>query len=83
MCDKKDSEVIEGWYKSDDGSSASRGNCEVQHIIPKKDEGSNHPLNLITLCRKCHLSTFKTSYGGIPGIPNKNQETLVGFSNAV
>lgn len=52
------------------------GEYEVQHIIPKKDGGTNHPANLITLCRKCHLKTFKRKYKGIPGIPEKNQQQL-------
>lgn len=53
-----------------------RGNCEVQHIIPKKDGGSDHPENLITLCRRCHLRTFKGGYGGIPSIAPKGQTIL-------
>ena len=29
---------------------------EVHHIIPKSNGGSDHPANLKTLCKKCHLS---------------------------
>jgi 5-methylcytosine-specific restriction endonuclease McrA len=27
---------------------------EVHHIIPRSMEGSDHPHNLVTLCKKCH-----------------------------
>lgn len=49
---------------------------EVQHIIPRKDGGSNHPANLITLCRKHHLMTFKNNYRGIPTITPEGQMKL-------
>ena len=38
---------------------------EVHHIIPRKDGGSNHPKNLITLCLKHHTETYKNGYGGL------------------
>ncbi len=44
---------------------------EVQHIIPKSKGGSNHPENLITICRKCHLLTFSKGYGGVPRLDKK------------
>jgi len=49
---------------------------EVHHILPRKDGGSDHPENLITLCRKHHLQTFKRKYKGLPGIPDKGQSIL-------
>ena len=36
----------------------AKGHCfdelEVHHIIPRVDGGSDHPLNLTTLCKRCH-----------------------------
>lgn len=49
---------------------------EVQHIVPRKDGGIDHPKNLITLCRRCHKTTFKRGYGGVPGLPKKGQSQL-------
>jgi 5-methylcytosine-specific restriction protein A len=31
-----------------------RGALEVHHILPRSRGGSDHPLNLITLCKACH-----------------------------
>lgn len=35
-----------------------KGHCfdelEVHHIIPRSRGGSDHPLNLVTLCKACH-----------------------------
>lgn len=45
-----------------------RCGIEVQHIIPRSQGGADHPANLITLCRECHLLTYKNNYEGIPGI---------------
>jgi len=50
---------------------------EVQHIIPSKDGGANHPKNLITLCYSCHKKTFKKGYGGIPQKEKTVQTTLL------
>lgn len=41
---------------------------EVHHIIPRRDEGSNHPANLITLCHGCHAKTLGTHYERRQGI---------------
>ena len=49
---------------------------EIHHIIPKKDGGADHPLNLITLCNICHQKTFRNNYAGIPNIAAKCQQTL-------
>lgn len=38
---------------------------EVHHIIPKKDGGTHHLKNLITLCKKHHKETFKNNYAGL------------------
>lgn len=38
---------------------------EIHHIIPKKDSGTDHPSNLITLCERHHKETYKNGYGGL------------------
>jgi len=38
---------------------------EIHHITPKKDGGTNHPSNLITLCERHHNETYKNNYGGL------------------
>lgn len=47
-----------------------------QVYVPAKDGGSDHPANLITLCRRCHKQTFRLDYGGVPGM-NVEQTTIV------
>jgi hypothetical protein len=48
------------------GDHYERGNpVEVHHIIPKKDGGTHHLKNLITLCEKHHKETFKNGYAGL------------------
>ena len=32
-------------------------NLQVHHIISRKMGGTDHPLNLITLCEECHYNT--------------------------
>lgn len=44
------------------------GPREVQHILPRCQMGADHPRNLVTLCRSCHLKTFRFGYRGIPGV---------------
>lgn len=43
-----------------------KGNCalEAHHITPRRENGSNTPANLITLCKKCHeiISKDETAY---------------------
>ena len=35
------------------------GELEVHHIIPVSDGGSDHPSNLVTLCKKCHIERHR------------------------
>jgi len=51
----------------DDGQCRLCGKMahEVHHIIPRKDGGTHNLKNLICLCGKCHLETFKQGYAGI------------------
>lgn len=48
------------------GEHYSRENpVEVHHIIPKKDGGTHHLKNLVTLCEKHHRETFRNNYAGL------------------
>ena len=47
----------------------STNNLIVHHIIPRTRGGDNTLTNLITLCRKCHLS-----HGHLKCFSNYNQE---------
>ena len=38
---------------------------EVHHIIPRKDGGSHHLKNLVTLCERHHKETFRNGYAGL------------------
>lgn len=49
---------------------------EVHHILPRKLGGTDHPENLITLCRKCHLYTFRHNHIRLPKIIPAEQTTL-------
>ena len=60
-----------------------KGGIEIQHIIPKSQGGTDHPANLITLCRKCHLKTFKKHYAGVPATPMGDQAQLTSFSGVM
>lgn len=46
----------------------------------KLKRGADHPENLITLCRDCHLPTFGGDYSGLVGTPKPNQSTLIEFA---
>lgn len=37
----------------------SNTKLEVHHIVPKRSGGTDNVNNLITLCRECHIKTFK------------------------
>lgn len=66
-------------YNTDCSGYTCHYGLEVQHIVPRKDGGIDHPKNLITLCRKCHRTTFKRGYGGVPGLTSGNQHSLQDF----
>lgn len=48
------------------GAQKIRFDVEVHHIIPRIAGGTNSSRNLITLCKSCHIKTFKNNYKGIP-----------------
>lgn len=50
---------------------------EAQHILPRRDGGSDCGHNLVLLCRRCHVKTFRNAnYAGIPGQPPGSQARL-------
>ncbi len=48
------------------GTSKVRFELEVHHIIPRIAGGTNSTKNLLTLCKQCHVKTFKNNYAGLP-----------------
>ncbi len=44
---------------------------EVHHIIPRRAGGSDHPANLITLCRKHHVMQGTHGNGGVRGLADR------------
>lgn len=48
------------------GTQKIRLDVEVHHIIPRIAGGTDSSKNLITLCKSCHIKTFKNNYKGIP-----------------
>lgn len=48
------------------GVQTIRFELEVHHIIPRIAGGTNSTKNLITLCKNCHIKTFKNEYKGLP-----------------
>ncbi|RLF61201.1 MAG: hypothetical protein DRN25_00870 [Thermoplasmata archaeon] len=58
-----------------EGSIIYYSGLEVHHIIPKKDGGTDHPANLITLCWNCHKRTFRKRFYNY----DPNQRRLIEF----
>jgi len=48
------------------GFSKVRIQVEVHHIIPKIAGGTDSTKNLVTLCKSCHIKTFRNEYSGLP-----------------
>jgi len=49
---------------------------EIHHIIPRRRRGLDVPENMLVLCHKCHKSTYKKNYAGVPNIAAKEQMVL-------
>lgn len=59
-----------------------RVEVEVHHIIPKIAGGTNSTKNLVTLCKACHVKTFKNDYSGLPSIPRKLGKNIEIITNS-
>lgn len=55
---------------------------EVHHIIPRMVGGSDSTKNLITLCKGCHVKTFKNEYSGLPSISENLTKRIEIFTNS-
>ncbi|MEM0134145.1 MAG: HNH endonuclease [Thermoplasmatales archaeon] len=64
------------------GVERLRVEVEVHHIIPRIAGGSNSTRNLITLCKDCHIKTFKNNYTGVPSIARRLDERVEVLTNS-
>ncbi|MGC8562420.1 MAG: HNH endonuclease [Thermoplasmata archaeon] len=64
------------------GVERLRVEVEVHHIIPRIAGGSNSTRNLITLCKDCHIKTFKNNYTGVPTVDIKLDERVEILTNS-
>jgi hypothetical protein len=70
-------QIDKSWKEVKETRAESDTWGEVQHIVPKKDGGTDCGHNLVLLCRKCHVATFRRGYGGIPNLtfnPKENRQ---------
>ena len=65
------------------GVERLRVEVEVHHIIPRIAGGSNSTSNLITLCKDCHIKTFKNNYTGVPSFDIKLDQGVEVLTNSV
>ncbi len=58
-------------FKTEENGNINRVrlDLEVHHIIPRIAGGSDSTKNLVTLCKSCHVKTFKSDYEGLPYNP--------------
>jgi 5-methylcytosine-specific restriction endonuclease McrA len=68
--------------ENEDGYSKLRLEVEVHHIIPRVAGGSDSTKNLITLCKSCHIKTFKNEYSGIPLLANNLTDRVEILTNS-
>ena len=64
-----------------EGVSRLRVEVEVHHIVPRIAGGSDSTKNLITLCKECHIKTFKNNYTGVPFIARRLDERVEVLTN--
>lgn len=67
--------------ESKDGVDRLKVEVEVHHIIPRIAGGSDSTKNLITLCKECHIKTFKNNYKGVPSIARRLDERVEVLTN--
>jgi ribosomal protein L37AE/L43A len=65
-----------------EGVSRLRVEVEVHHIVPRIAGGSDSTKNLITLCKECHIKTFKNNYTGVPFIATRLDERVEVLTNS-
>ncbi len=65
-----------------DGVERLRVEVEVHHIVPRIVGGSDSTKNLITLCKDCHIKTFKNSYKGVPKLERGLDEMVEVLTNS-
>ena len=65
-----------------EGVSRLRVEVEVHHIVPRIAGGSDSSKNLVTLCKDCHIKTFKNNYTGVPFIARRLDERVEVLTNS-
>ncbi len=65
-----------------DGVDRLRVEVEVHHILPRIAGGSDSTRNLITLCKTCHIKTFKNNYTGLPSLARRLDEKVEVLTNS-
>ena len=68
--------------ESKDGVERLRVEVEVHHIVPRIAGGSDSTKNLITLCKSCHIKTFKSNYTGVPLVVNRLDQRVDVFTDS-
>lgn len=68
--------------EKESGYNKLRLEVEVHHIIPRVAGGSDSTKNLITLCKRCHVKTFKNEYSGLPSISDDLTKRIEIFTNS-
>lgn len=68
--------------ESKDGVERLRVEVEVHHIVPRIANGSDSTKNLITLCKTCHIKTFKNNYTGLPLLSRRLDEKVEVLTNS-
>ena len=59
-----------------------RVEVEVHHIVPRIAGGTDSTKNLITLCKACHIKTFKNDYSGLPIVERRLDESVKVLTNS-
>lgn len=65
-----------------DGFDKLRVEVEVHHIVPRIAGGTDSTKNLITLCKSCHIKTFKNNYSGLPYLARGLNQSIEILTNS-